>query len=162
MSGGRRGRNQFSIAMTADPGKDLFAYLFLMIMVFCFMLLMAAHETSQTTAGQASPEQAPAAANSGIAGVAKEKLGILFKDEGEIFIQFENSRYSPEKDIDRLRADRRLVTSTETDGEKKFLLYIKESGSHQLMLSEYLSAFQHLSRSGIGVAFAEPIDNDAQ
>ena len=41
---GRRKRNGFSFENAQDPGKDLFAYLFLLIMVFSFMLLMTTEE----------------------------------------------------------------------------------------------------------------------
>ncbi len=154
---GRRRHGQFTSGMTVDPGKDLFAYLFLMIMVFCFMLMMASQDTRQSTQGQDSPEKQDSAASSSMAQVSMESIGQLVKQDGKIYIKYRDVLYSPKEDVKKMDADGRVMTITGKDGMEKKVLYIEETNDQQVLLTEYLSAFQYLSKNGIGVAFAERI-----
>jgi hypothetical protein len=153
----RRKRNTTDIAMTADPGKDLFAYLFLMIMVFCFMLMMAAHEVTQSMQGQESPEKQQAAGSSSLAAVSEKNIGRLMKKDSRIYLRYGDQLYSPEKDIDKLTADGHVLTLKDKDDVEKQMLFIEETNDQQVLLTEYLFAFQHLSADGVGVAFAERV-----
>ena len=154
----RRRQSQLTSGATVDPGKDLFAYLFLMIMVFCFMLMMAAHDATQSVEGQQSPEKQDSAASSSMAQVSVESIGQLVKKKGEIYIQYGEVLYSPKKDVAQMETDGRVMTITDKNGVEKKVLYIEETNDQQVLLTEYLSAFQHLSKNGIGVAFAERIN----
>lgn len=154
---GRRRRGQSTSGMMVDPGKDLFAYLFLMIMVFCFMLMMASQDTRQSKQGQDSPEKQDSAASSSMAQVSVESIGQLVKQNGKIYIKYGKILYSPKEDVDKMDTDGRVMTITGKDGMEKKVLYIEETNDQQVLLTEYLSAFQYLSKNGIGVAFAERI-----
>lgn len=154
---GRRRRGQLISGATVDPGKDLFAYLFLMIMVFCFMLMMASQDVTPSREGQKSPEKQDSAASSTMAQVSVDSIGQLVKKDGTIYIKYGKVLYSPESDVDKMDADGRVITITGKDGTEKKVLYIEETNNQQVLLTEYLSAFQYLSKKGIGVAFAERI-----
>jgi len=152
---GRRRQRTSSNGIMADPSKDLFAYLFLMIMIFCFMLMMATHEIVQGVKGQDSPAKQEAAAGSSLAHVNVEGIGRLLKQGNDIFIAYGDHHYSPKTDLEAMRADGRVMTLPGKDGKDKQVLYIEETSDQQVLLTEYLEAFGYLSRQGIGVAFAE-------
>lgn len=155
---GRRRQRSANNGIMADPSKDLFAYLFLMIMIFCFMLMMATHEIVQGVKGQDSPVKQAASAGSSFAHVDVEGIGRLLKQGNDIFIAYGDRRYSPKTDLEAMRADGRVMTLPSADGAEKQVLYIEETGDQQVLLTEYLEAFGYLSQQGIGVAFAERVD----
>ena len=53
----KRRRGGIFLERIQDPGKDLFAYLFMMVMVFSFMLLVTLGEKAPDLAGQDGPDQ---------------------------------------------------------------------------------------------------------
>ena len=154
-----RGRRKIGISLerTIDPGKDLFAYLFLLIMVFSFMLLMTTGEKNSTIPGQAGPEHHETTGRSRLAAVPVEKIAILAMKDGRLYLKFGSTFYHPEQDVDRLLKDNRIALIPGKDGREKRILYLEEDKTQQVLLTEYLEAFQHLSLKGIGVAFAEKV-----
>lgn len=146
-----------SLERTQDPGKDLFAYLFLLIMVFSFMLLMTTGERKSTIPGQTGPQQHNAIGRSLLAAVPLEKIGRLAKKDGSLYLKFGSEFYHPGRDVDRLEKDDRIALISDKDGRQRRVLYLEEDKANKVLLAEYLEAFQHLSLRGIGVAFAERI-----
>jgi len=126
-------------------------------MVFSFMLLMTTSEKQQTLPGQTGPQQHKDAGRSRLAAVPLEKIAGLVKKDGGLCLKFGRAYYDPATDLDRLEADERIAVLCEPDGGEKRVLYLEEDTSHKVLLTEYLGAFQHLSRRGIGIAFAERI-----
>ncbi len=141
--------------MTQDPGKDLFAYLFLLIMVFSFMLLMSMEEKTEKLTGQKAPSQESTSGKSTIASVANDKIGRLIKEKGEIYLLFGKNKYRPKEDLDQLEKDNIIILVPGADDKKSRMIYIEEDRGSKVFLTEYLTAFQYLSRKGISVAFAE-------
>ena len=86
-----------------------------------------------------------------------EKIARLTKRNGRLYLKFSHETYDPVRDINRLESDHRFVVISETDGQQKRVLYLEEEKTNKVLLAEYLEAFQHLNRKGIGVAFAERI-----
>lgn len=129
-----------------------------MIMVFSIMLLMTTGETSNSTSGQSAPQKQENSGRSGIAAVSEGHLGKLAKKEGRLRLIFGEKSYDPRKDVKHLESDNciRVVRDDET-GRNRKVLYIEEDTENQVLLAEYLTAFQYLSRQGIDVAFAERI-----
>ena len=153
----RHRRIGISLERTQDPGKDLFAYLFLLIMVFSFMLLMTTGEKKSTIPGQASPQRHEHPGRSRLAAVPLEKIAKLARKNGRLYLKFGNVFYHPEQDVHRLLVDHRIALVPQKDGGQKRVLYLEEEKSTRVLLAEYLAAFQYLSHEGIGVAFAERI-----
>jgi len=146
-----------SLERTQDPGKDLFAYLFLLIMVFSFMLLMTTGERKSTMPGQTGPQKHDATGRSRLAAVPLEKIAKLARKGGNLYLKFGNEFYHPDRDVDRLEKDHRIALISDKDGRQKRVLYLEEDKTNKVLLAEYLEAFQHLSLKGIGVAFAERV-----
>jgi len=153
----KRRKNSISLERTEDPGKDLYAYLYLMTMVFSFMLLIASTKPQNPVSGQTAPEQNDASGRSTLASVSFEKIGRLARKDNQLFLVFGKEPYHPKKDLNRLEQDGRIAVVQDSHGGKKKFIYIEEDRSNSVLLSEYLSAFQYLSRQGIGVAFAKRI-----
>ena len=153
----KRRKSSISLERTEDPGKDLYAYLYLMTMVFSFMLLIASTKTQSSVSGQSAPEQKDTSAHSTLASVSFEKIGRLAKKDNQLFMVFGKEAYHPKKDLKRLEQDGRISVMPDARGGEKRLVYIEEDRSNSVLLSEYLSAFQYLSRQGIGVAFAKKV-----
>ena len=146
-----------SLQRTQDPGKDLFAYLFLLIMVFSFMLLMTTGEKKRTIPGQTAPQQHDTTGRSLLTAVPLEKIAKLAKENGILYLRFGSTLYHPERDVGRLEKDHRIALISDKDGRQKRVLYLEEDRTNKVLLAEYLEAFQHLSLKGIGVAFAERV-----
>ena len=153
----RRSRSSISMEQTQDSGKDFFAYMFIMITVFSFMLLLTNGEMQKVMSGQNGPERPESAARSTLATVSFEKIGKLVKKDDQMLLLFGKHLYHPRRDLNRLQEDGRIVTITEPDGHQKKMIYIEEKQASSVLLSEYLSAFQYLSNHGISVAFAERV-----
>jgi hypothetical protein len=153
----RRRRDALQIRRAEDPGKDLFAYLFILIMVFSFMLLVSSEERAKSTEHRDAPRSEQLAGRSSLAGVSAKQIGSLQKTDGRLYLVFEETRYLPEQDLERLKADGRVCTATDGHGVGERVIYLEEEPASRVLLAEYLNAFQTLSRAGIGVAFARRI-----
>ncbi len=140
-----------------DPGKDLFAYLFILIMVFSFMLLMTTEERHARRHRQQAPESTRAA-QSQLAEIAFSAIGHLEKDGDEVAMFFADQEYFPLRDLDKLLADGRVVISKTENGGEKQVIYLSTADADKLSLAEYLSAFSFLGEHGINVAFADRVN----
>lgn len=138
----------------ADPGKDLFAFLFIMIMVFSGMLLLTTKE--QADQAQAAP-RSTRSGSIALEKVAEKKIGSLRRIDGEIYLLFNGRRYHPIRDFEELAAaDLFTQTVSGSDGQRTLLLEAGDAG--KVSLSEYLEAFQFLGSKQIDIAFAERIN----
>ncbi len=127
----------------------------MMVMVFSFMLIVTAGEMKEAVSEQTGPEQKEVSGRSTLTAVSYTKIGRLEKKNNNIFLVFGKEFYHPQKDVKRLEKDGRLVVTTGKGGNENKLLYLEEDQAKMILLSEYLSAFHHLSEHGIGVAFAK-------
>ncbi|BBO86025.1 hypothetical protein DSCO28_65910 [Desulfosarcina ovata subsp. sediminis] len=152
---GRQGINVFT--GTQDPGKDLFAYLFLIIMVFSMMVLMSVDEGRQGMRGQITPRKAGRSSRSTIAFVSPDRIGRLTMEDGSIWLRFGADWYKPEADAELLERNGRISVVTNGGGGQKRVLYLEEDRTNKVLLADYLMAFQALSRQGINVAFVERV-----
>ncbi len=141
---------------TVDPGKDLFAYLFILIMVFSFMLLMTTEERHSRQYEQKAP-QSSKVGRSQVARVALINMGRLEKGEHGIILVFEGQKYNPLQDIERLTADGRITVAPQLDGSSERTLYLIAENAQKVSLAEYLQAFSFLGEHGINVAFADEV-----
>ena len=139
-----------------DPGKDLFAYLFILIMVFSFMLLMTTEERHSHRSNQKAP-QSSKLGRSQMAEVASVNIGRLEKGDKGIVLIFEHQTYYPWQDIERLITDGRITVSQRADGSRDRILYLAADNAQKVSLAEYLKAFSFLGEHGINVAFAEEV-----
>lgn len=139
-----------------DPGKDLFAYLFILVMVFSFMLLMTTQERHSHQPGQKAP-QSSKLGRSQIAEVEPVKIGRLEKGDQGLVLIFADQTYHPWQDIDRLTTDGRITFSQREDGGSDQTLYLAADNAQKVSLVEYLEAFSFLGEKGINVAFAEKV-----
>lgn len=140
-----------------DPGKDLFAYLFILIMVFSFMLLMTTEERHGHRHNQPAP-QSTNAARSQLAEITFNAIGRLEKDGDEVAMFFAGKEYFPLRDLDKLTADGRIVISKTENGEVKQTIFLSAADADKLSLAEYLSAFSFLGEHGISIAFADRVN----
>lgn len=154
----RRRKTGISLDKTQDPGKDLFAYLFLLIMVFSFMLLMTTEDRRETISGQTAPQKHEATSRSTLTAVSVEKIGRLVRKDESLFLSFGNVLYHPLKDVERLIQEDRVSVITGEGGRQERILYLEEDKETKVLLGEYLKAFQSLSMHNIGVAFAERVE----
>lgn len=148
-----RRRQSINISLAAgDPGKDLFAYLFLLIMVFSFMLLMS---LEQSGSAQTAPDQKKRGGST-FSKVAKETLATLENRDSKIFLRFGKDIYDPQTDLKRLEQDKRIVMKKQGETIQK-VLYIKKTKDNGISLSQYLETFKSFSENNISIAFAVTI-----
>ncbi|MCD6292480.1 MAG: hypothetical protein J7M09_03365 [Deltaproteobacteria bacterium] len=139
-----------------DPGKDLFAYLFILIMVFSFMLLMTTEERRTHPSGQKAP-QSSKVGYSQIAEVDPVNIGRLEKDEQGLILIFGDQIYHPLQDLKLLTADGRITVSQQGYGSGERTLYLAADNAQKVSLVEYLKAFSWLGEQGINIAFADKV-----
>jgi len=153
----RRRHNTGSTVTAQDPGKDLFAYLFLLMMVFFFMMLMSMGKSRQAKAvepglvKQAQDRAAPVQTT--FAQVGRRQVGRLVRRDGRLFLVFGKVFYRPREDFAQLTRDGRVVNHG-----KKRTIYLAEEGAGRVLLAEYLETFQFLNVKGVDIAFAEVED----
>ncbi len=155
--GRRRNRNPVGMGQaTVDPGKDLFAYLFILIMVFSFMLLMTTEERHSRSSSYRAPQNA-AAGHSTLARVRPAAIGRLEKRGGGIVLVFAGKSYDPVRDVAGLERDGCVSGRRNEEGVEQPTLYLAADNAGQVSLAEYLEAFRSLGEHGINVAFAERV-----
>ena len=151
---GRRQRQGISTSLAAgDPGKDLFAYLFLLIMVFSFMLLMSFEQAG-------SAQKAPDSKKSGTSTltiISKDNIASLEEIDSKIFLRFGKDLYDPENDFEKLEQDKKIVVVKQDGKEGQRFLYIKKKNQEDISLFEYLETFKKLSQKNISIAFAQEV-----
>ncbi len=151
---GRRQRHGISTSLTAgDPGKDLFAYLFLLIMVFSFMLLMSSEQTGST---QKAPDSKKGGTST-LTTISKDNIAILEEIDSKIFLRFGKKLYDPENDIEKLEQDKKIVIVKQEGKEEQRFLYIEKKNQEDISLFEYLETFKKLSQKNISIAFAQEV-----
>jgi len=151
---GRRQRQGISTSLAAgDPGKDLFAYLFLLIMVFSFMLLMSFEQAG-------SAQKAPDSKKSGTSTltiISKDNIASLEEIDSKIFLRFGKDLYDPENDFEKLEQDKKIVVVKQDGREDQRFLYIEKKNQEDISLFEYLETFKKLSQKNISIAFAQEV-----
>jgi len=151
---GRRQRQGISTSLAAgDPGKDLFAYLFLLIMVFSFMLLMS---FEQAGSAQKAPDQEKNG-KSTLTTLSKENIASLEEIDSKIFLRFGKELYDPENDFERLLQDKKIVTVKKDSKQEQQFLYIEKKNQEDISLFEYLETFKKLSQKNVSIAFAKEV-----
>ena len=149
-----RRRRGLPFQSVQDPGKDLFAYLFLLMMVFSFMLLMTMDEKQKKMPVQTAPEQETSSSRLAATVVLTSKVGLLGKKAGKITLFYGDKSYDIATNIGQMIADDRFVIKRE-DGREVKMLYVREDLQNKLMLEEYFLATKALSEQGIRVVFVE-------
>ncbi len=149
---GRRHQTVLRSMQVQDPGKDLFAYLFLLIMIFSFMLLMTMDERIAALQGKKAPQQVEA--TSSLATVAHGVVGQLRKKDGRLVLSFAGCDYKPDSYTELADAGV-IVEQDNGKGQVVKTIYIQKEDNSAVLLSEYLTAFTALNKQGISVAFAE-------
>lgn len=151
---GRRRRQGISTSLAAgDPGKDLFAYLFLLIMVFSFMLLMSFEQAG-------SARKAPESEKSGtstLTTISKDNIATLEEINSKIFLRFGKDLYDPENDLEKLEQDKKIVVVKQDGREEQRFLYIEKKNQEDISLFEYLETFKRLSQKNISIAFTREV-----
>ena len=150
----RRQRQSISISPAAgDPGKDLFAYLFLLIMVFSFMLIMSSEQTGSAQKAPHSEKRG----TSGFTAISQKNIASLEKIDSKIFLRFGSELYNPEHDLEKLEKDKRIVIVKKTGEKEQKFLYIKKKDQEDISLFEYLETFKKISQKNISIAFAREV-----
>ncbi|MBN2705712.1 MAG: hypothetical protein JXR89_04640 [Deltaproteobacteria bacterium] len=139
-----------------DPGKDLFAYLFILVMVFTFMLLMTTEERRSREAELKAP-RSHQTGNSRFAAVENHKIGHLEKNGSEIKLVFAGRSYHPWRDLKALREDGRISRLKQAEGGEEEVIYLAADNINHVSLAEYFTAFRYLGEQGINIAFAEKL-----
>lgn len=140
-----------------DPGKDLFAYLFLLIMIFTFMVLLTTEERRNGMAGQTAPASQPTSSRATLTAVQRDQIGTLALEQGQLMLRFGRTLYHPRHDIQELIAAGCVAHLPSEDGGEKRVLYIDEQAQQAVSLNDYLQAFKALADEGITVAFTEQV-----
>lgn len=153
----RRMRQSGASDGAQDPGKDLFAYLFLLIMIFTFMVLLTTEERRNGMAGQTAPASQPTSSRASLTTVARDQIGSLAMVGEQLVLNFADKTYHPSRDIEALIADGCVGHLPGEDGREKRVLYIAEKGQQAVSLDAYLRAFKSLADAGITVAFTEQV-----
>jgi len=152
----RHCRNNIRLIPTADPGKDLYAYLYL-ITVISFIFLVTAGKMPNALSKHQGPDQLKVSGASSLTTVASRNLGKLVKQGNRIYLKFGDRFINPATEIHRLEAEGFLTAMKNPDGDEKKTLFLESAETNAVLLSEYLSAFQQFTRHGIGIAFAERV-----
>ncbi|MEA3465668.1 MAG: hypothetical protein U9R29_06640 [Thermodesulfobacteriota bacterium] len=155
----RRRRNATVIAGAGhDSGKDLFAYLFLLMVIFVFVLLMTLHQVQGATEQTTAPTTNQPQENSLVKSINQQQFGVLVKVDDQLVLQFGDQYFRPQQDLEQLLASPYLLSETDATGHERKVLYLDADHGQQVLLTEYLSSFQSLSRAGIDVAFAKRME----
>lgn len=137
-----------------DPGKDLFAYLFLLMVIFVFVLLMTLHQVQADANLTRAPDR-QLQGQSSLKSLDQKQFGTLVKDKGQLVLRFGAQTFYPQRDIEQLLTSPYLVQEQDEAGQTRKTLYLDARQQQPVLLGEYLAAFQALSTAGISVAFAE-------
>jgi hypothetical protein len=127
------------------------------MMVFAFMLLLSAEQEMASLSGHKAPQQHEAVSRQSLKMLSENQIGRLEKKDGHLWIVFEGQYYHPLRDLQLLVKDQRLALSSGSAGNASRALFIDEVSKADVLLGEYLMAFQHLSQKGIQVAFVKRV-----
>ncbi|MBW1854370.1 MAG: hypothetical protein JRF49_11485 [Deltaproteobacteria bacterium] len=152
---GRRGRKSEFFSQVQDPGKDLFAYLFLVMLIFSFVILLTYEQKVRRQTIRKSPEEV-SQGRSSLVTLKNKEIGKLIKRDGRIYLLFGEKSYRPDTDIASLEKEG-IVKTIQRDGKEAKMLYIEEEPRSRIYLREYLETFSALSDQGIDIAFARKV-----
>ena len=152
---GRRGKRGEFFSQVQDPGKDLFAYLFLVMLIFSFVILLTYEQKVRKKTLQESPKEV-SQGKSSLVTLKNEEIGKLVKQDGTIYLQFGETSYRPDTDV-ALLEESGILKRIQRDGKEAQMLYIEEDPQSRIYLKEYLETFAALSDQGIDIAFAKKI-----
>lgn len=151
----RRGRRGEFFSQVQDPGKDLFAYLFLVMLIFSFVILLTYEQKVRRQAIQESPKEV-SQGRSSLVTLKNKEIGKLIKRDGNIYLLFGEKSYQPDKDIASLEKAG-IIKKIQKEGKDTKVLYIEEEPQSRIYLREYLETFATLSDQGIDIAFARKV-----
>jgi len=158
MSGKRRNR-ELNLNQFQDPGKDLFAFLFLMVMIFSFMVLISGQAMKKNIQQQ---DQSMISRNkskdSTLEQINNKFLGRLVSKNNRLFIVFDQQYFDPITDISKMESKGYIQTKSLTDGTINKRIFLERNKTSDVLLEDYLCIFQTLSRKGIAVAFSERLN----
>lgn len=157
-SGRRRGRREQFFSQVQDPGKDLFAYLFLVMLLFSFVILVTYEEKIRQ--GQ-KIQKSPTVTSPGTSSLVKlknEEIGKLVKKGGIIYLLFGRNFYRPDEDVKSLEEKGIFKIIKDEAGKETKTIYIEEDPQSKIYLNEYLEAFKKLSDQGINISFARRVE----
>ncbi len=149
---GRKHRGGDLFSQVQDPGKDLFAYLFLVMLIFSFIILLTYEQKVRREAVQQSPTEISQGSSSLIT-LNTGQIGRLVKREEKVCLLFGEKTYFPDTDIAVMEKDG-IIKQVSRNGRKAKVLYLKEDPRSSIYLKEYLETFSALSQHGIDIAFA--------
>jgi hypothetical protein len=143
----RRKRRSFSPGFQ-DPGKDLFAFLFLTTFIMVFVMIISYEQKSK--GGRKAPAQRGAGA--GTITMSQNNVGRLARENASLVLVYENRRFDPtnESDVKELLKGKRVQ---EKNGEKE--IYIVEDPQCGMLVTEYFHAFEKIKKRGINVVFGK-------
>ena len=150
----RRHRSEF-FSKVQDPGKDLFAYLFLVMLIFSFVILITYEQKVRKQTIQESPKEVSQGKSSLVTLKNKER-GKLIRRDGKIYLLFGEKTYRPDKDVSLLEGSG-IIKKIQKEGKETRVIYIEEDPQSRIYLKEYLEAFAALCDQGIDIAFARKV-----
>ena len=154
---GRRSRREEFLFHMQDPGKDLFAYLFLVMLFFSFIILVTYEVRIQRERARRSPG-ITSIGSSSLMKVKREKIGKLVKKRGTLSLVFGGKIYRPDEDLKLLAQAGIIKTIKNEMGKETKNIYVAEDPQSRIYLREYLETFKKLSDQGIDISFARPAD----
>lgn len=149
----RRRRHLSTQLIAGDPGKDLFAYLFLLVMIFSFMLLMSFDPSDKAQKAPDHDMSGSKSSKSSFTLVTKGQVAKLKLKDSQLFLQYGKTLYDPIKEMKKLEQDNRIVLK-KTGNKTQKVLYIQKETQNQVSLVQYLDTFQAFSKNNITIAFA--------
>ena len=152
---GRRRRSREFFSQVQDPGKDLFAYLFLVMLVFSFVILLTYEQKMKNLSVRKSPTEVSQGSSSLIT-LENREIGRMVKQDGKICLLFGEKIYFPDTDVSNLEREG-IIKKVTRDGKESRVLYIVEDPRSRIYLREYLEAFSALSKQGVDIAFAQKL-----
>lgn len=154
---GRRSRRKEFLSQVQDPGKDLFAYLFLVMLIFSFVILVTYEVRIQSEKAKRSPNIA-SQGSSNLVKVRGGEIGKLAKKQGVLCLVFGGKMYRPDEDLKLLEQKGIVKTIKDEMGKETKMIYIEEDPQSRIYLREYLEAFRELSDQGIDISFIRRVD----
>ncbi len=152
--GRRRHRSEF-FSQVQDPGKDLFAYLFLVMLIFSFVILITYEQKVRKLVIEESPREV-SQGRSSLVTLKNKEIGRLVKRNGKIYLLFGEKSYRPDTDLNLLEK-LGIIKKIQKEGKESRVLYIAEEPQSRIYLNEYLETFAALSDQGIDIAFARKV-----
>jgi len=132
-----------------DPGKDLFAYLFLLTIIIS--LLFLTQGLNMITQTQNAPENKAMSLKKRIK-LKPDHIGRLVRKDGQIYLCFQTKLYLPKNEMD--------IAHLKNEGfvhlnGKREEIYIWKNSAKNISLEEYLETFKHFNEHNINIIFVD-------